>query len=104
MCECTVVLLPANAEAWTPDARRIRASKPDTSGEVVIDALPHGEYLIVAVRNLAARAGHDTAVLRSLLPWATPVRIEGVTSVGEVLRVFTRDVEGVKEFLPHTRR
>ncbi len=75
-----VVVFPPEPRAWFPGARKIRAVRPDTTGEFVIRGLPAGDYLVAAVSDIEPEAWFDPAQLARLRETAVPTSL-GATPV-----------------------
>ncbi len=71
----TVIVFPADERLWPTSTRRIRASRPDTSGEFVVPDLPAGEYLVATVPDVDLDAWYDPKFLAPLAPRAMRVTL-----------------------------
>ena len=69
--DSTVVVFPVDERTWSARARRIRATRPDTSGAFLISDLPAGEYFVAAVPAIEPGAWFDPKTLSVLAPTAT---------------------------------
>jgi hypothetical protein len=70
-----VIAFSPDSRTWTAGARKVRAARPDTSGEFLIAGLPAGTYLVAAVADVAPNGWFDPALLTKLRDAATPVTI-----------------------------
>jgi hypothetical protein len=71
----TVLVFPQDQTHWTVPSRRIRTGRPDQYGQFRIPALPSGNYLAVALRDLEDGAEQDVALLKKLQALAAPARV-----------------------------
>lgn len=62
----SVVVFPADRRLWIPGARRVRVTRPDTSGQYRVVGLPPGDYLVAVVTNFDAEAELDASRLAAL--------------------------------------
>lgn len=62
----TVIVFPADQRLWPSSTRRLRASRPDTSGEFIVPDLPAGEYLVATVPDVDLDAWSDPKLLAPL--------------------------------------
>jgi hypothetical protein len=75
-----VILFPAEEQYWTPQSRRIQATRPTTGGRFNFANLPPGEYRLAAVTDVEPGTWYDPAFLRQLLAASLPVSLaEGQT-------------------------
>jgi hypothetical protein len=63
----TIVIFPADKNYWL-STRRIRTTRPDTSGKFSVANLPAGDYRIAALIDIAPGEQTDPAFLEQLLP------------------------------------
>jgi len=75
-----VIVFPPDERVWRTGARRIRATRPDTSGVFALRGLPVGEYLVAAVPDIEQDGWLDPAVLATLRPDAVPVAVARTTA------------------------
>lgn len=71
----SVVVFPTDRRQWIPGARRVRVTRPDTSGQYRVAGLPPGDYLVAVVPNFDAEAELDAARLATLEAGATRVAV-----------------------------
>jgi hypothetical protein len=62
----TIIAFPADERLWLPDARRIQAVRPATTGRYQIRGLPPGDYRLVAVADVEPGRWFDPEFLRGL--------------------------------------
>ena len=70
LVDATVLVFPANADAWFEHARSIRLTRPDQQGRWQVKALPAGDYLAVALEYIENIAWQDPEYLESLRRYA----------------------------------
>jgi hypothetical protein len=63
----TVVVFSAEMRYWTPQARRVQATRPATDGRFSLRSLPAGDYRIAAVDEVEPGQWYDAAFLRQLV-------------------------------------
>ena len=68
--DATVLVFPANADAWFEHARSIRLTRPDQQGRWQVKGLPAGDYLAVALEYIENIAWQDPEYLESLRRYA----------------------------------
>ncbi len=71
----TIVVFPADPKFWTPQSRRIRATRPATDGRYTVSDLPSGDYRLVAVTDVEPGQWFDPAYLRELSAVALPITL-----------------------------
>lgn len=71
----TIVVFAADAAYWTPQSRRIQATRPATDGRFSIGNLPAGDYRLVALDDLEDGQWFDPAVLRQIAGGAIPLTL-----------------------------
>lgn len=71
--DCTVVVFSDDRVYWTPQSRRIQATRPNSDGDYAVRDLPAGEYRIATVADLEPGEWLDPAVLDALR--ATSIRV-----------------------------
>lgn len=64
----TIIVFAADKRYWTPQARRIRSTRPGTDGRFNVTNLPPGDYRIAAVVDIAQGEANDPAFLEQLVP------------------------------------
>jgi hypothetical protein len=64
----TIIVFAADKQYWTPQARRIRSTRPGTDGRFTVTNLPAGDYRIAAVVDIAQGEANDPAFLELLVP------------------------------------
>lgn len=62
----TIVLFPSDARYWTPNSRRIQATRPSTDGVFRFRNLPAGDYKLIAVTDVEQGQWFDPAFLQQL--------------------------------------
>ena len=60
---------------WTDAARRIQGARPDTTGWYVLDDLPAGDYLLVALRDVDRDDLADPVFITLIAASAMPVSL-----------------------------
>jgi hypothetical protein len=70
-----VIIFPPDDRAWLPSARRLRAVRPDTSGEFAFTGLPFGDYFVAAVPFVDPLHWSEAASLTKLRATATHITI-----------------------------
>jgi uncharacterized protein (DUF2141 family) len=81
----TVVLLPADSRYWVPGARRIQATRPDTSGRFMFRDLPAGDYRLTAVTDVEPGQWFDPSFLKQVVGASIPVTLgQGETRTQDV--------------------
>ena len=76
--EGTVIVFVDDASQWTEDSRFVAAARPDRGGHWVVEGLPPGKYLAVAVDYVEEGQWHDPEYLESIRTSA-----QGLTLGGE---------------------
>jgi hypothetical protein len=71
----TVIVAPEDPRFWTPQSRRIQATRPATDGRFAFQNLPAGAYRLVALDDVEQESWFDPAFLRQLVPASIPVTI-----------------------------
>ena len=71
----TLVMFPADARYWIPNARRIQAVRPGSDGRFLLTNLPAGDYRLVAVNDPEPGQWYDAAFLREVGPGAISVAL-----------------------------
>ena len=69
--DTTVVILADDPGKWTPKSRYVQRTRPDDEGRFVVQGLPAGRYVAVAVRDFDAGAEADPQALARLRPLGT---------------------------------
>lgn len=82
-----VVLISAEPDHWLPDARRTRATRPDDDGRFLVDDLPGGAYLLIALDDLDARDLDDPAFLTEIAAGGIRVEVPEGARVGQDVRI-----------------
>jgi hypothetical protein len=62
----TIVVFAADPRYWTPQSRRIQATRPATDGRFSLQNLPPGDYGLVAVNDPEPGQWYDPAFLQQL--------------------------------------
>jgi uncharacterized protein (DUF2141 family) len=71
--EFSIVVFSTDRAAWTDASRRIRATRPNSSGSFQISGLPPGEYFLAAVSDYDPQELYDPSFLEQLT--AAPYKI-----------------------------
>ena len=71
----TIIVFPASQQYWTPNSRRIRATRPSTDGHYAFTNLPAGEYRLVAVTDADPGQWFNPAFLKELAGAALPITL-----------------------------
>ena len=71
----TIVVFADDPVYWTPQSRRIQATRPATNGRFSLANLPAGRYRLVAVDDLEDGQWSDPAVLRQLAAAAIAITL-----------------------------
>ena len=77
--DATVVVFPADPQAWTvaaPNSRRFRAIRAGRDGAYKTTGLPAGNYYIVAIPDEATSDWNEPKYLEQLARLATDIRID----------------------------
>jgi protocatechuate 3,4-dioxygenase beta subunit len=81
----TIVLFAADTRFWTPQSRRISASRPDTNGRFRMANIPPGDYRLTAIVDAEPGEWYDPAFLSQLVGASIPVSIrEGEKKVQDI--------------------
>jgi hypothetical protein len=83
----TVLVFADDQRYWTPQSRRIQATRPATDGAFSFRDLPGGAYRIVAVDDLEDGQWLDPAVLRQVSAAAIPIVVADGETRTQDLRV-----------------
>jgi hypothetical protein len=70
-----VIVFARDRAFWTPQSRRVLATRPGSDGRFVFQNVPDGEYGIIALTDVAQDEWRDPAFLATLAPSAAPVTI-----------------------------
>jgi len=68
IAELCVLADPADPGVRGPDSRRIVAGRPDSSGRVIIDNRPPGDYLLAALTDIEEGDWNAPAFFEPLVP------------------------------------
>ncbi len=71
----TIVVYPADQALWTPQSRRIAATRPDTDGRFQISSLPPGNYRLTAVTDAEPGEWFNPDFLAQLIGGSIPVSL-----------------------------
>jgi uncharacterized protein (DUF2141 family) len=74
----TVIVFPANADAWTnysSSSRRLRSARTNAKGEFGFSSLPPGDYYVVAIPEERSAGWRDPLRLETLARIATQITI-----------------------------
>jgi hypothetical protein len=81
----TVIVAPEDPRYWTPQSRRIQATRPSTDGRFRFQNLPPGTYRLVALDDVEPESWFDPEFLRQLVPASIAVTIrEADTTIQDV--------------------
>ena len=83
----TILVFADDPRYWTPQSRRVQATRPATDGAFSFRNLPGGVYRIVAVDDLEDGQWLDPAVLRQVSPAAIPITVVDGETKTQDLRV-----------------
>jgi hypothetical protein len=82
-----VVVISAEPEHWLPHARRTRVTRPDDEGGFVVEDLPGGSYLLVALDDLGAADLDDPAFLTQIAAGGIRVVVPEGARVEQEVRI-----------------
>lgn len=68
----TIIAFAENRQYWTPQSRRIQATRPDTSGRFNFRGLPAGRYRLTAVTDVETGEWYDPAFLNQVAGASIP--------------------------------
>jgi hypothetical protein len=71
----TVVVFPVDSRYWVAQARRIKSTRPTTTGQFSFQGLPPGDYLLAAIGDVEPGTWFDPAVLEQLVPNSVSVQL-----------------------------
>jgi hypothetical protein len=71
----TVIAFPSDERLWLPQSRQIVTARTDQSGSYRLDAIPPGEYLVIAVDDVEQGEWFDPAFLEQVRDKATRVSV-----------------------------
>jgi hypothetical protein len=71
----TIVVYPADRRYWTPQSRRIAATRPDTEGRFTIRGLPAGNYQLTAVTDAETGEWYNPEFLDQLVGASIPISL-----------------------------
>ena len=81
----TVVLFAQDARYWTPQSRRVVATRPATDGKFRFGNLPAGDYRMIAVADIEPGQWNDPALLRQLINGSIAISVnEGDRKVQDI--------------------
>jgi hypothetical protein len=81
----TIIVFPADARYWLPQARRILSTRPGTDGRFTLRGLPPGEYRLTAVTDVEPGEWYDPAFLGQLQQASIPISLaEGDRKVQDI--------------------
>jgi hypothetical protein len=83
----TILVFADDPKYWTPQSRRVQATRPATNGAYSFRNLPPGAYRIVAVDDLEDGQWLDPAVLRQVSAAAIPITVADGETKTQDLRV-----------------
>lgn len=62
----TLILFPSDERFWVPQSRRIRSTRPATTGQFTFPDLPPGDYKLVAIVDVEPGAWFDPSFLQQI--------------------------------------
>jgi hypothetical protein len=81
----TVVLFSDDAAHWTPQSRRVHATRPGTDGRFAVANLPAGRYRMAALDDVQEGRWYDPALLAGIAPLSIAVSLaDGEAKVHDV--------------------
>jgi hypothetical protein len=85
--EFFLVAFTADKTLWRAPSRRVRSTRPATSGAFEVADLPPGQYFLAALKDLDAADLEDPAFLESLIPAAAAITIVEGQKTTQDLRI-----------------
>jgi hypothetical protein len=83
--DCTILVFADDPQYWTPQSRRIQATRPATDGRFSFSNLPAGAYRLVAVEEIEDGRWFDPTVLQQVAGAAIAITLgEGETRTQDV--------------------
>jgi uncharacterized protein (DUF2141 family) len=82
-----IVVFAADQQYWTPQSRRIQATRPGTDGRFTFRNLPPGDYRVIALSDVDQGAWFDPSLLRQLVGPAVAISLAPGANVTQDLRV-----------------
>ena len=82
-----IVALPVDRTLWNPLSRRLAFTRPATDGRFAFRDLPAGDYLLVALTDLDARAWKTTDFLDQLVPGGVRITVREGGRTSQDLRI-----------------
>jgi hypothetical protein len=73
--DATVIVFADDPRYWTPQSRRIMATRPSTDGKFSFPNLPAGDYKLIAISDVEQGQWFDPAFLRQLLGAAVSLKL-----------------------------
>jgi hypothetical protein len=73
--ELFVLAYPSDAALRLPQSRRIKAVRPDSGGQFVIDNLPPGDYLLCALADIDEGQWHDAGFFEAVVPASVKITL-----------------------------
>jgi hypothetical protein len=73
--EYFVIAMPADRSLWRAGSRRVKATRPGSDGVFTIKDLPGGDYLLVALTDVAPNEWNDAAFLARIAGNGVPVTL-----------------------------
>jgi hypothetical protein len=73
--EYFVIAMPADRSLWRSGSRRVRATRPASDGAFTIKDLPGGDYLLVALTDVAPNEWNDVDFLTRIASSGAPVTL-----------------------------
>jgi len=83
--EYVVAVFPEDRSLWRPGSRRLRITRPDSSGSFLFDNLPAGAYMVCVLAGLDADEVLDVALLETLARTSVAVTlVEGKRQIQDL--------------------
>lgn len=85
--EYFLVAFAADKSMWRAPSRRVRSTRPSTTGAFELADLPPGQYYLAALKDLDVLDLEDPAFLETLVPAAVPVTVAEGQKTTQDLRI-----------------
>jgi hypothetical protein len=82
-----LVAFTADKTKWRAPSRRVRSTRPSTSGTFEVADLPPGQYYLAALKDLDAADLEDPAFLETLIPASALMTITEGQKTTQDLRI-----------------
>jgi Carboxypeptidase regulatory-like domain len=83
----TIIAFAEDRQYWTPQSRRIQATRPDTSGRFSFQGLPPGRYRLTAVTDVEPGEWYDPAFLEQVTGASIPFSLNSGEQKVQDIRV-----------------